>query len=173
MYPPPASRTSNAELLGSLTGIILIVVVAALGLTVMIGMVYWADSHPDNRLGPGRKSRTELGEIPPGQGHRPWERTEDRHVPEHGHPHGKPASWVLVGAVLMAFLVGGASIIVHLWWLTIACGAVIVLAVPVGKGIGIMDDTIAWGSTPAAVEDESPQPEPGQVPDYSGYAETR
>lgn len=173
MYPPPASRTSNLELLGSLTGIILIVVVAILGLAVMIGMVYWADSHPDSGLRPARKSHAELGEIQPGQGHRPWERTEDRHVPERGHPHGKPASWVLVGMVLMAFLAGGVSIIMHLWWLTAACGAVIVLAVPVGKGIGIMDDTIAWGSTPAAVENESPQPAAGQTPDRAGYAETR
>jgi hypothetical protein len=46
MYPPPAIRTSQAELLGTTAGIIATFIVATLGLAVMIGMVYWASAHP-------------------------------------------------------------------------------------------------------------------------------
>ncbi len=42
------------------------------------------------------------GEISTGQGGRPWEQVEHRHVPEGGHPHGKAASWVLVAVVIAA-----------------------------------------------------------------------
>jgi hypothetical protein len=88
----------------------------------------------------------------PGRGHGHWpsERLEDRHVPHRGNPHGKPSSWALVGTVMAAFLAGGAAIITHLWWLFWACAGIVVLAVPAGKVIGIMNDTVAWGSNPAA-----------------------
>lgn len=76
------------------------------------------------------------------------------HVPS-SNPHGKPSSWVLVGVVLGAFVAGGAAIITHTWWLLWACVGVIVLAIPVGKAIGIMDDTVAWGANPAR-EDTGP-----------------
>jgi hypothetical protein len=46
MYPPPAIRTSQAELIGTTAGIIATLVVATVGLAVMLGMVYWAASHP-------------------------------------------------------------------------------------------------------------------------------
>ena len=46
MYPPPAIRTSQAELLGTTAGIIATLVVATVGLAVMLGMVYWAAAHP-------------------------------------------------------------------------------------------------------------------------------
>jgi hypothetical protein len=32
------------------------------------------------------------------------EQIEDRHVPEEGHPHGKPASWALVAVTTAAFI---------------------------------------------------------------------
>jgi fatty acid desaturase len=56
--------------------------------------------------------------------------------------HGRPASWALVAVVIAAFAVGGAAIIEHLWWLFWVCAGVVVLAVPAGKVIGIMDDTV-------------------------------
>ena len=34
--------------------------------------------------------------------------------------------------------------------------AIVVLAIPAGKMIGIMDDTVDWGSTPAATADPQP-----------------
>ena len=39
-----------------------------------------------------------------------------------------------------------------------------VLAVPAGKAIGIMDDTVAWGSTPAATfhRPQGPEADRGQ-----------
>jgi hypothetical protein len=46
MYPPPAIRTSQAELLGTTAGIIATVVVAIVGLSIMLGLVYWAAAHP-------------------------------------------------------------------------------------------------------------------------------
>jgi hypothetical protein len=164
VYPPPEVRTSNAELLGTTTGIILTAVVAIAGLVVLIGSVFWADAHPDTRRLKVRR-RGEVagsgprGEISAGQGDAPWERVEDRHVPEGGHPHGKPASWVLVAVVVAAFAVGGVALIEHAWWLLWTCAGIAVLALPAGKLVGIMNDTVSWGSTPAAATQDSP---PGQ-----------
>jgi len=159
VYPPPELRTSQVELLGTTTGMILTAVVAILGLAVLLGMVFLADGLP-----PAVRAKIRRGaasgqnkEISDGQGQRPWEQLEDQHVPEGGHPHGKPASWVLVTVVMVASLAGGLSIITHAWWLLWACIAIAVLAIPAGKMIGIMDDTVDWGSTPAATSD--PQPE--------------
>lgn len=87
-----------------------------------------------------------------GQGDRPWEREQDRHVPAGGHPHGKPASWALVAVIVAAFGAGGAALILHAWWLFWASAAVVLLTIPAGKMIGIMDDTISWGATPAATQ---------------------
>jgi hypothetical protein len=44
--------------------------------------------------------------------------------------------------VIAAFCAGGAAIVFHLWWLFWACVAIVVLSIPVGKLIGIMDDTV-------------------------------
>jgi hypothetical protein len=152
------------ELLGTTTGKILTAVVAIAGLALLLGAVFLADGQPDTRrLKVRRRGETSgsgpAGEISAGQGHRPWEQIEDRHVPEGGHPHGKPASWVLVAMVTVAFITGGAAIITHAWWLLWACIGIVVLAVPAGKMIGIMDDTVAWGSTPAATPDPPQGPE--------------
>jgi hypothetical protein len=61
VYPPPALRTSNVEFLGTTAGIVLVAVVAVLGLAIFIGMVYWADSHPDPRIIENRRTRMERG----------------------------------------------------------------------------------------------------------------
>lgn len=164
VHPPPEVRTSNAELLGTTTGIILTAIVAVAGLVVLIGMVFWADTNPDTRRLKVRR-RGEIsgsaprGEVSAGQGDQPRERIEHRHVPEGGHPHGKPSSWALVAVVIAAFITGGVAIMTHAWWLFWACTGIVVLAIPAGKAIGIMDDTVAWGSTPAATRDPSRDPE--------------
>jgi hypothetical protein len=160
VYPPPEIRTSRAELVGTTTGIILTAIVAVAGLVVLLGSVYWADyaqsrSPKPQRRRQARGSRSG-GQISPGQGHEPWRQIEDRHVPEGGHPHGKVASWALVAVVTAAFATGGAAIITHAWWLLWTCAGVVVLAIPAGKMIGIMNDTVAWGSTPAATADSPP-----------------
>jgi hypothetical protein len=143
---------------------ILTAVAAVVGLAAWLGLVYWADAQPDTRrLKVHRRGEISgsgpTGEISAGQGHRPWEQIEHRHVPEGGHPHGKPASWVLVAVVIAAFITGGAAIIAHAWWLMWTCIGLVVLAIPAGKVVGIMDDTVAWGSTPAATHDSPPDPE--------------
>jgi hypothetical protein len=56
--------------------------------------------------------------------------------------HGRMSSWILVAVVFTAFCVGGAAIIVRLWWLFWVCVGVVVVAVPAGKIIGIMDDSV-------------------------------
>jgi hypothetical protein len=85
-------------------------------------------------------------------------------APEGGHPHGRPASWVLVAVVVAVFATGGLAIIGHAWWLMWTCAGVIVLAIPAGKIIGIMDETVAWGSTPAATHDpaQDQETDPGR-----------
>jgi hypothetical protein len=120
MRPSPEITTSNAELLGTTTGIILTAVVAAAGLAAMLGLVFWADAPPDTRRLKIRRQGEisgsgPTGQISTGQGDRAEERIEDRHVPQGGHPHGKPASWVLVAMVIAAFTTGGIAIIAHAW----------------------------------------------------------
>jgi hypothetical protein len=61
-----------------------------------------------------------------------------------GHGRGRPSSWLLIGAVIAAFAAGGAAIVLHVWPLLWACVAVVVLAVPAGKAMRIMDDTVTW-----------------------------
>ena len=160
MYPSPAIKTSQAELLGTTIGLILTAVVAVAGLAVMIGAVFLADVQPDIRRREARR-RGELSDRGPGtvfslgQGGFPEEQIEHRHVPEGGHPHGKPASWTLVAVVIAAFTTGGIAIIAHAWWLMWACAGIIVLSIPAGKVVGIMNDTVGGDSTPAAAHDPS------------------
>jgi hypothetical protein len=60
VYPPPALRTSQLEFLGGTAGIILVAVVAVLGLAIFIGLVYWADSHPEPRIIEQQRRRREM-----------------------------------------------------------------------------------------------------------------
>ncbi len=158
MYPPSAVRTSNAHLIGTTTGMVVTAVVAILGIAVLLGMVFLADGRPYTRRSKQGEASDggQAREISDDQGDRPWEQISDRHLPEGDYSHGRPASWVLVGVVLAAAVTGGISIITHSWWLLWACIAIVVLAIPAGKMIGIMDDTVDWGSTPAATADPQP-----------------
>ena len=63
----------------------------------------------------------------------------------HPHSHGKPASWVLVGVTIAAFVAGGFAIVCGIWWLFWACLGVVFLVVPAGKAIDIMGDTVLAG----------------------------
>lgn len=100
MYPPPEIRTSNAELLGTPTGLVLTAIVAVAGLVMLIGMVFWADANPDTRRLRVRRRGEASGsgpeeEISAGQGDSPWERIEDRQVPEGATrmASSHPGSW--------------------------------------------------------------------------------
>ena len=172
MHPQPEIRTSQTQLLGTTTGIIVTAVAAVVGLVVLLVPVFLADNPPDVRRLITRRRRQVSGsrstkEISSGQGPRPWERVEDRDVPPAGHLHGKPSSWLLVAMVTGAFTTGGVAIIVHVWWLFWACAGIVVLAIPAGKLIGIMDDTIAWGSTPPETHDPPHHQEAGTGRDQS------
>ena len=61
---------------------------------------------------------------------------------DHPHRHGKPSSWVLVGVDIAAFCVGGVAVIEHWWVVFWICAGIVFLSVPVGKIIGIMEDTV-------------------------------
>jgi hypothetical protein len=63
----------------------------------------------------------------------------------HPHSHGKPASWAFVGMIIAAFVAGGFAIVCGIWWLFWACLGVAFLAVPVGKAIDVMGDTVLAG----------------------------
>jgi hypothetical protein len=146
---------------------ILTAVAAVGGLVVLLGIVYLADAQPGTkrlklrRNGEAHGAPAE-GEISPGQGSQPWERIEHRHVPEGRHPHGKLSSWVVVAMVIAAFTAGGVALVVQSWWLFWTCAGIVVLCIPAGKVAGIMNDTISWGSTPAATE---PPPDAGAAPE--------
>jgi hypothetical protein len=197
--PPPATETSQEQLLGTTTGIIVTVIAAVAGLAALILPAFWAASPPDiRRLRAPRRPGKLKGAVPTGdqrsltprqgdnrqtglaalagdavggQGHWPSERLEDRHLPHRGNPHGKPSSWVLVAVVTAAFITGGLAIITHTWWLLWACGGIVVLAIPAGKAIGIMDDTVAWGSNPAATSDPPHDPKADRRRDQPNHAQ--
>lgn len=79
---------------------------------------------------------------------------EPHPLSERGRPHGKLSSWVLVAVVLAAFTAGGIALIVQAWTLFWICVAVVILSVPAGLVIGIMDDTMQWThAVPADFED--------------------
>lgn len=88
----------------------------------------------------------------------------ERPVGAHPHKHGRPGSWILVGVIVGAFCVGGIALIEHLWWLFWVCTGIVVLGVPAGKVIGIMDDTVLIEETPrsrAAVSGKDSAADPG------------
>jgi hypothetical protein len=47
MSQPPTINTTPAELNGTITGMIITAIVAAVSLVVLIGLVYWANNHPE------------------------------------------------------------------------------------------------------------------------------
>jgi fatty acid desaturase len=71
-----------------------------------------------------------------------WVPQTQRTIGGYTERHGRRASWVLVIVVVAAFCAGGVAIITHLWWLFWVCVGVVVVAVPAGKIVGIMDDTV-------------------------------
>lgn len=86
----------------------------------------------------------------------------EKAVGGHDKRHGRPASWVLVGVVIAAAVTGAAAILAGMWWLFWLAAGIFVLCVPVGKVIGIMDDTVIGDEY---VEDEPPAADRGTVAD--------
>jgi len=85
-------------------------------------------------------------------------------VGEHQSHHGRPGSWVLVAVDIAAFTVGGVAVIGQLWALFWVCLGIVLLSVPVGKVIGIMDDTVQIEERPrvrAAVSGRNSAADPG------------
>jgi len=159
-------QTPNSKLLGSTSGIITLAIVVSILLVLLLAPVFWAAARPDVRrpgeprpewlpLAARRRASIKSRE---GQGYWPAERAEDRHTPGGGHHAGRLGSWLVVGVVVVAFIVGGLALIAHAWWLFWACVAVVVLGAPAGKAVGIMNDTVEWGSSKAA---QGADPEPG------------
>ena len=80
----------------------------------------------------------------------------------HASHQGRARSWVLVAVVIAAFTAGGAAIIARLWPLFLVCAGFTLLAIPVGKFIGIMDDTVVVVSWP---DEQPPAADRGSVAD--------
>jgi hypothetical protein len=169
----PAMTTPLSHLLGGTAGIIATALVAIAALALLITPVFWASKHPVPRPRPGEGTGTGgtgesqptlLGQARGGHGPQPGVAAprldgqyEDLLTHQAGTPHGKPASWVMVAVMLAAFVAGGLALITHLWWLLWTCAGIFVAAGLAAKAAGIMDDTVAYGSNPAA------QPEPAQL----------
>jgi fatty acid desaturase len=66
----------------------------------------------------------------------------ERPVRRPGQRHGRPSSWALVAVVILAFIVGGFAVVFRLWPLFWVCVGIFVLCIPVGKVLGIMNDTV-------------------------------
>ncbi|HXP53676.1 MAG TPA: hypothetical protein VN847_01915 [Streptosporangiaceae bacterium] len=64
---------------------------------------------------------------------------------DHPHTYGKPRSWVFVGVTIAVFIAGGFAMVFDIWWLLWGCLGAIVLAVPVGKAVDIMGDSVLNG----------------------------
>lgn len=83
---------------------------------------------------------------------------------DHPYQHGRPTSWVLVAVIIAAFCVGGIAVIEHLWGLFWVCVGIVVLSVPAGKIIGIMNDTVSIKEGPrdrAAINGRPSAADPG------------
>jgi hypothetical protein len=64
---------------------------------------------------------------------------------DHSHAYGKPRSWVFVGVTIAVFVTGGFAMVFDIWWLFWGCLGAIILAVPVGKAVDIMGDSVLNG----------------------------
>lgn len=106
---------------------------------------------------------SETSEVPfPSGGQSRETKHTERPAGGHDSHRGRPRSWVLVGVVIAAFCAGGVAVVDHLWPLFWACLGVVVLAIPVGKIIGIMDDTVVVAPPPGR---PPPDPSPGSAAD--------
>lgn len=62
---------------------------------------------------------------------------------------------MLAAVVIAAFTTGGLAIIAHAWWLVWTCAGIIVPAIPAGKVVGIMNDTVGGDITPPLAHEPS------------------
>jgi hypothetical protein len=102
--------------------------------------------------------RTEHGTAP--GNHQPNEQA----IGDHPHLHGRPVSWLFVAVIIVAFVAGAFGLVFHVWPLFWVCLGIVVLSVPAGKLIGIMDDTVLDGDPSAQAGQE------GQVAEDYGSA---
>ncbi|WP_062350985.1 hypothetical protein [Herbidospora yilanensis] len=65
-----------------------------------------------------------------------------------GNRHGRPRSWIYAGVFLGVFVLGGAGLVIGSMPLFWTCLVVLVVLVPVGKLIGVMDDTVMAPTDP-------------------------
>ena len=75
-------------------------------------------------------------------------------IGDHENLHGSPASWALVAVLIAAFVAGAFGLVFKVWPLFWVCLGIVVLSVPAGKLIGIMDDTVLNGDPSAQAGQE-------------------
>lgn len=74
MTPTPAITTPPSEVDGTVAGIFITAIVATLGLVILLGMVFWANRHPEVKQPKAQR---------PGKAHRPVRNA----VPDPGKPN--------------------------------------------------------------------------------------
>lgn len=85
----------------------------------------------------------------PGQ-HQPGETP----LGDHENLHGSLKSWALVVILIGAFVAGAFAVVLKLWPLFWVCLGIVILSVPAGKLVGIMDDTVLEGDPSAQAGQE-------------------
>jgi hypothetical protein len=65
MTPTPTMYTSPTQLDGTITGMIVTVIIATLGLVILIGVVFWAANHPDIKPPKGAHPMRKVHGAPP------------------------------------------------------------------------------------------------------------
>ncbi len=84
MTPTPAITTPPSEVDGTVAGIFITAIVATLGLVILLGMVFWANRHPEVRKPKAQR---------PGKAHRPvWTADPRNAVPGPGKSLRAPAA---------------------------------------------------------------------------------
>lgn len=114
-------------------------------------------SHSSNVVTSQERSASQAARVQVGRDN--W---TERTVGGHHYRHGRPASWVLVGFIIAAFVACGFALVWQQWWLFWTGAGIVVLSMPVGKIIGIMDDTVMVGNY---LQEDPPAADRGSVAD--------
>nr|WP_062341202.1 hypothetical protein [Herbidospora sakaeratensis] len=62
--------------------------------------------------------------------------------------HGRPRSWIYAAVFLAVFVLGGVGLIIGSAALFWTCLILLIVLLPVGKLIGVMDDTVMAPTDP-------------------------
>ncbi|WP_061296470.1 HGxxPAAW family protein [Herbidospora cretacea] len=64
------------------------------------------------------------------------------------HGHGRPRSWIYVSVFLIVFTLGGIGLVIGSMLMFWICLGLLVVLLPVGRLIGVMEDTVSAPTDP-------------------------